>query len=167
MSLLFGMCALTRLAGFLLRIGIGFIAQRAKNESVANQSDAWPAWLGIIAELTLASLGSIYLLDAMRFAVLNFTTSLGQEGAILPGDLTLALYVGLFGSSAILQSSGVQVPGFCRISVSSFRPFHTIPSSQHCSANRCVDFPFCAEACGCFRVQPLLKQKTNKIILSM
>ena len=113
MSLLFGMCALTRLAGFLLRIGIGFIAQRAKKESVANKSDAWPAWLGITSELTLASLGSIYLLDAMRFAVLNFTTSLGQEGAILPGDLTLALYVGLFGSSAILQSSGVQVPGLC------------------------------------------------------
>lgn len=109
MSLLFGMCALTRLAGFLLRIGIGFIARRAKKESVANKSDAWPAWLGITSELTLASLGSIYLLDAMRFAVLNFTTSLGQEGAILPGDLTLALYVGLFGSSAILQSSGVQV----------------------------------------------------------
>eukprot|EP00435_Cladocopium_sp_Y103_P041328 s1149_g11.t1 len=109
MSLLFGMCALTRLAGFLLRIGIAFIAQRANKEPVANQSDAWPAWLGIISELTLASLGSIYLLDAMRFAVLNFTTSLGQEGAILPGDLTLALYVGLFGSSAILQSSGVQV----------------------------------------------------------
>lgn len=109
MSLLFGMCALTRLAGFLLRIGIGFIAQRAKKNTVTNHSDPWPAWLGIISELTLASLGSIYLLDAMRFAVLNFTTSLGKEGAILPGDLTLALYVGLFGSSAILQSSGVQV----------------------------------------------------------
>ena len=37
MSLLFGMCALTRLAGFLLRIGIGFIAQRAKKESRCQQ----------------------------------------------------------------------------------------------------------------------------------
>ena len=114
MSLLFGMCTLTRLAGFLFRIGTRFISQRlAKKECMEVALDAqelqWMLWFGTISELTLASLGSIYLLDAMRFAVLNFTTSLGEEGAILPGDFTLALYVGLFGSFAILQSGAVQV----------------------------------------------------------
>ncbi|CAJ1344294.1 unnamed protein product [Effrenium voratum] len=108
LSLLFGMCALTRLAGFVLRIAISFIAQRLNKKATIEVHDA-QVWLGIISELALASLGSVYLLDAMRFAVVNFTTSLGKEGAILPGDLTLAVYVGLFGSLAIMQSSAVQV----------------------------------------------------------
>eukprot|EP00438_Fugacium_kawagutii_P028967 Skav210528 [mRNA] locus=scaffold3045:253322:254929:+ [translate_table: standard] len=118
LSLLFGMCALTRLAGFSLRLGISFAAQRlAKREHKVQIRETLQIWSGIILELALASLGSVYVLDAMRFAVLNFTTSLGKEGAILPGDLTLALYVGLFGSLAILQSSGVQALCFAKYAV--------------------------------------------------
>jgi len=107
LSLLFGMCALTRLAGFLLR-RICLLKRWMKIKAI-KQHETQLAWLGVIAELVLASLGAIYLLDAMRFAVLNFTTSFGEEGQVLPGELTLGLYVGLFLSLAILQSGAVQV----------------------------------------------------------
>jgi len=107
LSLLFGMCALTRLAGFLLR-RICLLKRWMKIKAI-KQHETQLAWLGVIVELVLASLGAIYLLDAMRFAVLNFTTSFGEEGQVLPGELTLGLYVGLFLSLAILQSGAVQV----------------------------------------------------------
>lgn len=112
LSLLFGMCALTRLAGFLLR-RICLLKRWMKIKAI-KQHETQLAWLGVIAELVLASLGAIYLLDAMRFAVLNFTTSFGEEGQVLPGELTLGLYVGLFLSLAILQSGAVQVPNLCQ-----------------------------------------------------
>ena len=85
LSLLFGMCALTRLAGFFLR-RICLLKRWTKIEAI-KQHETQLAWLGVIAELVFASLGSIYLLDAMRFAVLNFTTSFGEEGQVLPGVL--------------------------------------------------------------------------------
>ena len=118
MSLLFGVCVLTRLSGFLLRVLLGvdgmvwvFIRRWKPKAFDALGALGFP-WtsLGAFLELTIALLGSIYLLDSMRFALLNFTTSFGEEGEVLPGELTVALYAGLFGSLAMLQSSTVQVP---------------------------------------------------------
>ncbi|CAK9028017.1 Endoplasmic reticulum metallopeptidase 1 (Felix-ina) [Durusdinium trenchii] len=129
LSILFAMCILTRLSGFTLRVLLGVVAalskwgrkdgctvlvSRSLGESLGDAFQVFPylpwAACGATLELSVALLGSIYLLDAMRFAVLNFTTSFGVEGDVLGGELTLGLYCGLFGSLAIMQSSAIQAP---------------------------------------------------------
>ena len=116
------MCILTRLSGFTLRVLLGVVAalskwgrkdgctvlvSRSLGESLGDAFQVFPylpwAACGATLELSVALLGSIYLLDAMRFAVLNFTTSFGVEGDVLGGELTLGLYCGLFASGQNME----------------------------------------------------------------
>merc|ERR1712039_505836 len=115
MSMLFFMCALTRLSGHIFRFALeeprlhALALRLLKERGAAWGSSLRKAlpWVWTV-ELIVALVGAILPLDGMRFAAINLTSSYGKVGGVLPGELSLALQCGLL-LSVVMVQSGVAV----------------------------------------------------------